>query len=149
MDTSFDFCKLSRQVLSGNLNLSTDQRILFCHSEWYPIVNYDPKSQTTIYLERNTSGTPAGIDLINEAKIFDGRDNPVVLTKTDITSFHCTLTLLYYPFDRQECYIRVCEQFHFNQKAVKKSLTLLLGQSTSVYRFCRYYIGICRFIGIV
>ena len=60
-----------------------------------------------MFVEKKTEGHAAGLQMINEARIFEGQSNPVLFTQRVVTTFHCDLYLHYYPFDTQNCYVQV------------------------------------------
>ena len=62
-----------------------------------------------MFVSKISESKLAGVEHINEAKIFNGQSNPVILTQEITTTFDCDLYLLYYPFDSQECYIQVSD----------------------------------------
>ena len=43
----------------------------------------------------------AGLENVDEAEIFDGRDNKLTLIQTYSKKFHCTYLLHNFPFDNQ------------------------------------------------
>ena len=87
----------------------------FFYREWYPIVEYN--KYTVVFVSKISESKLAGVEHINEAKIFNGQTNPVILTQEITTTFDCDLYLLYYPFDSQECYIQVSDSLlGFNYK---------------------------------
>ena len=53
------------------------------------------------YVTREGSFTRAGIEMVDEAEIFEGGANKISLIQTDSKRFHCTYLLHDFPFDTQ------------------------------------------------
>ena len=64
------------------------------------------KSAIEVVKSQNTS-TPASLDSFHEARIFDAAQNKMKLRNGHKLPFSCDFDLNYYPFDVQNCFIKV------------------------------------------
>ena len=87
---------------------------------WLPEVIYENTDQkestrlgvqwewkTSVVVERNKSGTPAGLESVDETKIFKGEENSLIMFQTYTHYFQCIFDQKKYPFDTQTCYIKM------------------------------------------
>ena len=78
------------------------------HNHLYLFQNTDLNEALTIeqtyseaYVTRQGTFTRAGIEMVDEAEIFEGGMNKITLIQTDSKRFHCTYLLHDFPFDTQ------------------------------------------------
>ena len=53
------------------------------------------------FITREGGYTRAGLELVDEAEIFEGKENKITLVQTYSKRFHCNYLLHDYPFDKQ------------------------------------------------
>ena len=58
------------------------------------------------YITREGSFTRAGIEFVDEAEVFEGRENKITLIQTNSKKFHCNYLLHHFPFDIQVTHIK-------------------------------------------
>ena len=81
---------------------------------WLPKVIYENTDQkestrlgmqfewkTSVVVERNKNGIPAGLESVDETEIFLGEENSLVMFQTYTHEFQCQYQLHAYPFDTQ------------------------------------------------
>ena len=61
--------------------------------------------KTSVVVERNKNGTPAGLETVHETELFKGEENSLVMFQTYTHDFQCIFNLKKYPFDTQTCSI--------------------------------------------
>ena len=84
-------------------------RLEFKNSKERIFVTYDDESSDLwVNMDQGGNSTPAGIDEFNEARIFPVDQSTLVLVKSYKMAFKCDYQLIYYPFDKQHCFIQVC-----------------------------------------
>ena len=103
------------------LNLNNDRSLNALtlkdkQSLWLPEVIYENTDQkdstrlgtqwewkTSVIVERNKNGTPAGLETLDETELFKGDENSLVMFQTYTHEFQCIFDLKKYPFDTQTC----------------------------------------------
>ena len=104
-------------------NLKSDQSLNALTQEdirrlWLPEVIYQNTDQkestrlgdnwewkTSVVVERNTNGAPAGLEVVDETELFKGGENNLTMFQTYTHEFQCIFDLKMYPFDTQTCSI--------------------------------------------
>ena len=73
--------------------------------------------KTRVLVERNTNGTPAALEVVDETELFPGGENNLTMFQTYTHDFQCFFDLKSYPFDTQTCSIDMAMGF-FDQTSV-------------------------------
>ena len=116
--------------LDTSLNLLTDEEVA---QLWLPLVIYDNTDQkestrlsapeadlqwtTTVTVTKQGNFTRSGLEEAHEIEIFQGSENPLVMTQTYTKEFQCLYQLQRYPFDTQVCMIKMASRV-MDQKTV-------------------------------
>ena len=61
----------------------------------------DGLSQSKLLIQREGSGFPSGMDVVDEIEIFKGGENPIVTTQSTTFKCQCNYNFLFFPFDTQ------------------------------------------------
>ena len=88
------------------------------NSLWLPLITYTNTDQkdttrlgmqnewsTSVKVRREGNLTRGGLELVDEVELFQGDQNPIVMTQVYTKTFQCQYDFQLYPFDTQTCTI--------------------------------------------
>ena len=82
------------------LNYSINIVLIFQNTDLNEALTIE-ETYSEAYITREGSFTRAGIEFVDEAEVFEGKDNKITLTQTNSKKFHCNYLLHDFPFDVQ------------------------------------------------
>ena len=99
-------------------NSLTDEIAKARSSWWIPPIEFDNSQEDRVVLKfdetkglevvkQQFESVPAGLDHLNEARIYKPSENLLKLRASFKLVLKCDYALLYYPFDAQHCFIKV------------------------------------------